>query len=149
MNLARWDPFRELDEWGDRLGRVFQRYPTATGQPREAMAMPDWAPAVDVMEDVEKFRIKVELPEVKKEDIKVSVQNGQLRIEGERKQEKEEKNKKFHRVERFYGSFLRTFSIPDNVDGAKLSAEFKDGLLNVYLPKTEKHVPKPVDVKVA
>jgi len=79
----------------------------------------------------------------------VSVENGVLTMQGERKQEKEEKGKKFHRMERYYGSFLRTFTVPDNVDDTKVRAEFKDGVLNVHLPKTEKAKPKAIEVKVA
>jgi HSP20 family protein len=93
--------------------------------------------------------IKAELPEVKKEDVKVSVDNGVLRIEGERRQEQEEKGKRFHRVERSYGSFLRTFTLPDNVDEAHVRADFKDGILCVRLQKSEKAKPKSIEVKVA
>lgn len=113
------------------------------------LTMPDWSPAVDIVESPEEFLVKAELPDVKKEDIKVSIHNGQLRIEGERKQEKEEKDKKYHRVERFYGSFVRTFVLPENVDETKLTAELKDGTLVVHLPKSQKVPPKAVEVKVA
>jgi HSP20 family protein len=153
MSLVRWDPFRELEEMGERLNRAFG----VAGRPgaraseagREALTVPDWAPVVDITETDEEYLIKAEIPEVKKEDVKVSVENGVLTMQGERKQEKEEKGKKFHRVERYYGSFLRTFTVPDNVDDAKVRAEFKDGVLNVHLPKTEKAKPKAIDVKVA
>jgi HSP20 family protein len=86
---------------------------------------------------------------VKREEVKVWVDNGVLTMQGERKQEKEENGKKFHRMERYYGSFLRTFTVPDNVDENKVKAEFKEGLLNVHLPKTEKAKPKAIEVKVA
>ncbi|MBK8259206.1 MAG: Hsp20/alpha crystallin family protein [Polyangiaceae bacterium] len=149
MGLVRWDPFRELDELSERLNTVFRRSPLVrAGGTQRDMMMPEWQPAVDIVESNNEFQIKVELPEVKKEDVKVTLHQGQLRIEGERKLEKEEKDKKYHRVERFYGQFVRTFMVPDNVDEARLSADFKDGLLNIHLPKTEKHVPKPVDVKI-
>lgn len=154
MNLVRWDPFRELEDMGERLNRVFAglgrpgsaRLPEAG---REALTVPEWSPMVDITETDEEYLIKAEIPEVKKEDVKVSVENGVLTLQGERKQEKEEKGKKFHRVERYYGSFLRTFTVPDNVDETKVKAEFKDGILNVHLPKTEKAKPKAVEVKVA
>jgi HSP20 family protein len=93
--------------------------------------VPDWPPAVDIAETPEEFLIKADLPEVKKEDVKVTVENGVLLIEGERRQEKEENTKKFHRIERAYGSFVRMFMVPDAIDEAKVSAVFKDGLLNV------------------
>lgn len=152
MSITRWDPFRELEEVSNQLNRLFGRStlarPTAEAG-KDAMTAVDWAPSVDVAETAEEFQVKAELPEVKKEDIKVAVENGLLRIEGERKQEKEEKGKKYHRVERSYGSFLRSFTLPDNVDAAKVQAEFKDGVLNVRLPKAPAAKPKTVEVKVA
>jgi HSP20 family protein len=153
MNLVRWDPMREMEELSDRLTRAFSGRPWMTRSPvaegREALTVPDWAPMVDITETDNEYLIKAELPEVKREDVKVSVEDGVLTFAGERKQEKEEKGKKFHRVERFYGSFLRTFTVPDNVDEAKVKAEFKDGILNVHLPKTEMAKPKAIEVKVA
>ena len=106
------------------------------------------APRVDIAETDKEFSIKAEIPEVKKEDVKVTVDNGVLTIRGERKQEKEEKDKKFHRVERFYGSFMRSFTLPDNVDESKIEASFKDGMLNLTIPKTEATKPKAIDVKI-
>ena len=150
MSIVRWDPFRELEEMSDRLNRVFARSNLATqAGNRDAFSSFDWAPSVDIAETAEAFEIKAELPDVKKEDVKVTVEDGELRISGERKQEKEERGKKYHRVERSYGSFMRSFTLPDNVDDAKLTAEYKDGLLNVRLPKTEKAAPKAIAVKVS
>lgn len=152
MSITRWDPFRELEDMSDRLNRVFSRSSLArTGaeSSRDALTVFDWAPSVDIVETNEEFLIKAELPEVKREDVKVSVDGGVLRIEGERKQEKEEKGKKYHRTERSYGSFLRTFSLPDNIDEGKIRADFKDGVLNVRLQKAEKAKPKAIEVKVA
>lgn len=107
-----------------------------------------WAPRVDIAETEKEFIIKAEIPEVKKEEVKISVDNGILSIRGERKQEKEEKGKKFHRVERYYGSFTRSFTLPDNVDETKIEASFKDGMLNIQIPKSEKSKPKAIDVKI-
>ena len=150
MSIVRWDPFRELEEMSDRLNRVFSRSNLATPPSgKEGFFSFDWTPSVDIAETAEAFEIKAELPDVKKEDVKVTVEDGELRIFGERKQEKEEKGKKFHRVERSYGSFMRSFTLPENVDDSKLTAEYKDGLLNVRLPKTEKAKPKAIAVKVA
>jgi HSP20 family protein len=152
MNLVRWDPFRELEEMGERFSRILPtvgrmgRVPEAG---REAMTVPDWAPMVDIVETKDEYLIKAELPEVKREDVKVSVENGVLTLRGERKMEKEEKDKKVHRIERYYGSFLRTFTVPEEVEEAKVKAEFKDGLLYVHLPKTERAKPKAIEVKVA
>ena len=150
MSIVRWDPFRELEEMSDRLNRVFARTGSArAADDTGAFLTFDWAPSVDIAETAEAFEIKAELPDVKKDDVKVTVEDGQLRISGERKQEKDEKGKKFHRVERSYGSFMRSFALPENVDDSKLSAEYKDGVLNVRLPKTEKAKPKAIAVKVS
>ena len=147
MSLIRWDPFRELEDVSDRLNRMFGR--GALAQPgKDMMISFDWAPSVDIAETIEEFQVKAELPDVKKEDIKVSVYHGILRIEGERKQEKEENGKKWHRVERSYGSFLRSFSLPEHIDDTKVRAEFKDGVLNVRLPKSPAAKPKSLQVKI-
>jgi HSP20 family protein len=148
MNVVRWDPFRELEEMSDRLNRVFGRPTTQRKGGKETMTVADWSPAVDIGESEREYLIHVELPEVKKEDVKVSVQEGVLTIHGERKQEKEEKGKQYHRVERSYGSFARSFTVPDGVDETKVTAEFKDGMLNLHLPKSERAKPKAIDVKI-
>lgn len=149
MNLTKWDPFRELEDVTQRLNRIFGHSLVSKGQGSEAMKPAEWAPAVDVSETDEAFVIKAEIPEVKKEDVKVTMQDGALTIQGERRQEKEEKGKRYHRIERSYGSFMRSFDLPNNVDEAKAKAEFKDGLLTLTLPKTEKAKPKAIEVKVA
>jgi len=149
MNLVRWDPFRELQDMSDRLGRVFARPEMRSATGNEALTFPDWAPAVDIAETPEEFLIKAEIPGVKKEDVKVSFSDDTIRIEGERKQEKEEHGKKYHRVERSYGSFVRTFIVPNGVNEGAMSAEFKEGVLQVHLPKSNKPAPKSVEVKVS
>jgi len=146
MNLVRWDPFRELEEMSNRLNRLFERPTLRTGNGKEALTVADWVPSVDISETDSEYLIKGELPGVKKEDVKVMLQDGVLTIQGERKQEKEEKGKKFHRVERSYGSFVRSFTLPDYVDDAKVKAEFKEGILNLHLPKSEKAKPKAIEV---
>lgn len=112
------------------------------------MTVSEWTPLVDITEDEKEYLIKAELPEVKKEDVKVTVEDGVLTITGERKFEKEEKDKKYHRIERAYGSFMRSFTLPDTAAGDKVSAEFKDGVLKVHLPKSPEAKPKSIDVKV-
>ncbi len=145
MNLVRWDPWREMDDMLDRYSREVWR-PRGAGQ--EVLKSGDWSPRVDIAETDGEFVIKAEIPEVKKEDVKVNVDNGVLCISGERRQEKEEKTKKLHRVERSYGSFTRSFTLPDNVDETKIRASFKDGMLNLSLPKTKAPKPKALEVKV-
>src|SRR2546425_12649664 len=116
---------------------------------QESIAVAEWAPLVDITEDDKEYLIKAELPEVRKDDVKVAVENGVLTISGERKFEKEQKNKKYHRVERAYGSFVRSFTLPEGADADKVNAEFKDGVLKVHLPKSEEVKPKQIEVKVA
>jgi HSP20 family protein len=148
MSIVRWDPFRELEDMSNRLNRMFGRSPLAREAETQMVAF-DWAPSVDISENPEEFVIKAEVPGVNKDDVKVSIEDGVVSIQGERKQEKEEKDKKFHRIERSYGSFLRSFSLPSNIDDAKVQAQFKDGLLTVRLPKSASAKPKSVEVKVS
>ena len=147
--ITRWDPFKELDDLQTRLSTMFGRAPVRKDVGKEeAMTIAEWAPLVDISEDEKEYLIKAELPEVKKEDVKVAVQDDVLTISGERTLEKEEKGKKYHRVERAYGIFSRSFTLPEDADPSKVNAEFKDGVLKVHLAKSEKAKPKSIDVKV-
>ena len=119
------------------------------GNGKESITLPEWTPLADITEDDREYVIKAELPELRKEDVKVTVENGVLTISGERKFEKEEKKKKYHRVERGYGSFVRTFALPEDADAGKVKAEFKHGMLEVHLPKNERAKPKQIEVHVA
>jgi HSP20 family protein len=144
MQLTRWNPFVELDEIQQRLNRLFVERTAKT--PPDAFA--DFMPPVDIQETENEFIVKADLPDVKKEEVKVHLQDGVLAIEGERRQEKEEKGKRFHKVEREYGKFVRRFAMPTDIDATKVRAEFKEGVLNVYLPKAPSAKPMLVDVKV-
>lgn len=151
--LEIWNPFHELDEVQNRLSTFFGGFPEFGKFPKRLFgngdkALPDWAPQVDISENDKEYLVKADLPEMKKEDVEVTVENGVLTISGERKTEKEEKKKKFHRIERSYGTFLRTFTLPEGADSAKIAAEFKDGVLKVHLPKSPVSKSKPVEVKV-
>lgn len=147
--LNRWNPFKETEDLQNRVARLFGLAPVRAGNGgQEAMTVTEWAPAVDIVEDDKEWLVKADLPEVKKEDVKVTVEDGVLTLTGERKFEKEEKNRKYHRVERAYGSFLRSFMLPDGADAAKVTAEFKDGVLKVHLPKSVSAKPKAVEVQV-
>ena len=147
---TEWNPFQELQDFENRLAGFFGRTSVRTnGDKQEAISIADWAPLVDISEDEKEYLVKAELPEVKKEDVRVTVENGVLSISGERKIEKEEKDKKYHRVERAYGRFERSFTLPEGADGTKITAEFKEGVLKVHLPKAETAKPKSVTVKVA
>lgn len=145
---TRWAPFKELEEITERFNRLFGRLPARRESGRESLTVADWAPTVDIAEDDKEYLIKAEIPEVDKKDVKVTVQEGVLTIQGERKQEKEENGRRFHRIERSYGSFVRSFSLPEDVAEDKVKAEFKDGVLFVHLPKAERPQPKAVEVKV-
>jgi HSP20 family protein len=149
QSTTRWDPFKELADFESGLERFFGRAPEIAGNGDEPITERLWEPLTDITEDDKEFLVMVELPEMKKEDVKVTVENGMLRISGERKAEKEEKNKKYHRIERSYGSFLRAFTLPNTADGAKINADYKDGVLKVHLPKTAEAKPKAVEVKMA
>ena len=146
--LTKWDPFKEMEDLQGRFAKFLGLSPTrvANGE-KELMTLAEWAPSVDIIEDEKEWLVKADLPEGKKEDVKVNVQNGVLTINGERKFEKEEKDKKYRRIERSYGTFFRSFTLPEGADGSKVSAEFRDGVLKVHLPKNEKAKPQTIEVK--
>ena len=155
MNLIKWKPIVELEDVANRLNRIFGRTParvepSRSGKESEILTVADWAPSVDISETDKGYLIKAEIPDVKKENVKVILQDGMLTIQGERQMEKEEKGKKFHRIERCYGSFVRSFTVPDDADENAIKAEFKDGMLNVTLSKSEKveSKSKAIEVKV-
>ena len=145
MKLTKWEPFREME---DVFGRFSRPLGWHHGFGQELARAGDWTPRVDISETDNEFVIKAEIPDISKEDVKVTVENGVLTFRGERKQEKEEKGKKFHRIERYYGCFCRSFSLPDNVDESKIDASFKDGMLELTIPKTEAKKPKSIEVAV-
>ncbi len=148
--MKAWNPLKEMVELENRLSTIFNRTGTVPGDNKEeTLRVTEWAPLVDIAEDDKGYTIKAELPGIKKEDIAVTVENGVLSIKGERKSEQEEKSKRYHRIERFYGRFERSFTLPEDADGTKVGAEYKDGVLKVHLAKSEKALPKAIEVKVA
>ena len=155
MSLIRWNPLHELDRWpSDFFGvqrdinRLFDNFFRSSVGSEETMATSVHAPSVDIAEQENEFVVKVELPGVEKEDVKISLESNILTIKGEKKQEKEEKNKNFHRLERSYGSFQRSFTLPSSVKSEKIDAVFTNGILNITLPKIEEAKPKQIEVKV-
>jgi HSP20 family protein len=146
--LTRWDPFRELEEVHNRLSSVFESGFPRSRDREQSILTTAWAPLVDISEDDKSYQINVELPDMKREDIKVNVENGILTISGERLREEEQENRKFHRVERAYGSFVRNFTLPQNVDSNKVNATYRDGVLRVSIEKSESARPKAIEVKV-
>ena len=144
--LINWDPFKEMNQISNLL-----RHSSARGGGSPLETVGDWAPAVDISEDETGFTITADLPDVSRDDVKVSVENGSLTISGERRHESEDEDtgKKFHRIERSYGSYSRSFAVPDNVDSGNITASFRDGVLNVTLPKVElEDRPGKIDVNV-
>ena len=154
--LIRWDPFRvqwnplkERDELENRLSPLLGHRASTGNGGKEALTVAEWSPLVDIVEDENEYRIKAELPAMKKEDVRLTVDNGVLTISGERRYEQEEKREKHHRIERAYGSFVRSFSLPEDADGSKVTADYKDGVLHMHLPKSEKAKPKSIEIKVS
>jgi len=148
MNRTRWNPFKDRDELESRLATLFAGREATDNGGKEALTVTQWSPLVDIMEDEKEYLIKTELPDMKKEEVRLTVENDVLSISGERKFEKEEKSKKYHRVERAYGSFVRSFSLPEDANGSKVTADFKDGMLHVHLPKSVQAKPKAIEIKV-
>jgi HSP20 family protein len=133
MNITRWEPFREFEDMFRQYSPFFSRQMLR----REAGEMEQWTPVADISETDKEFLIKAELPEVKKEDVKVTLQDGAITISGERRHEQKQKGENELRVESFYGTFSRTFALPDNIDTKGIRAESKDGVLRVHVPKLE------------
>jgi HSP20 family protein len=151
LSITPWErtfPFRGFDKLSDQIDRMFQaRFPRFDNI-EENLTVADWVPPVDIHETDKEFLVKAEIPEVKKDDVKITIEEGVLTIKGERKAEREEKGKTFHRTERMYGTFLRSFALPNEVEEAKAVAEFKDGMLTLHLPKSERAKPKTIEVKL-
>jgi len=148
MSLVRWEPFSGTDEIFNRLmPAAFGRWPRLT-LPANRDTKFEWAPSADISETEKEFRVRAELPAVKKEDVKVTVDQGMLTIEGERRQEREDKTEKYHRVESFHGSFSRSFSLPENIYADAIRCESKDGVLVVHIPKVQAAAPKSKQIKV-
>jgi HSP20 family protein len=149
MRVIRWEPFRDVDDVFNRFfADALRRFPTQSGAGGEAQAPREWAPLADVSENGAEYVIKAELPEVRKEDVSITVQDGVLTLSGERKQEKREDGERTHRLERFYGSFARRFALPENVDEQGIRAESRDGLIVIRIPKQAVVEPQPRQIRV-
>ncbi|HTR26229.1 MAG TPA: Hsp20/alpha crystallin family protein [Terriglobales bacterium] len=147
MNIIRWnDPFRDLAHLQERLNRAFDGALTPHGR-EEDLFTGTWAPPVDIYETKDKTILKAELPGFNESEIQLKFEDGTLSLEGERKFEKDEKNENYHRVERAYGRFVRTFTIPVNVDHEKIAASMQNGILTVELPKREETKPKAIRIE--
>lgn len=145
MRLMRWEPFREMDDLLKGFGPVLGRMPVA-GRPSAEGC--EFLPPTEVVEREKEYLVKIDLPDVRKEDVKVLFEGGVLTIKGERKVEKEVKGEKVHRTERFYGTFERSFALPDDVDEKSIRAEARDGVLVVTLPRTAVEKPRPLAIAI-
>ena len=145
--IARWDPFREFSTLQDRMNRLFRESYGPEGRD-ESLTTSQFAPPVDVYEDEHNVVLKVEVPGIDEKDIDVRVENNVLTVHGERKVEKEEKEENFRRIERQYGSFTRTFTVPSTVDAERIQADYDKGILKIVLPKKAEAKPKSIKVNV-
>ena len=145
MAVVRWDPFRDLNLLQDRMNRLFDDAGRGW-RADEPAATTTWSPAVDIFETEAEIIVKAELPGMERKDITLHLENNVLSLRGERKFEKETKDENYHRIERSYGAFSRSFAIPATVDEEKIRADYKDGVLNIVLPKKEQARPKQIKI---
>ncbi len=145
MTLVRWRPFREIDGLTNEFNRLFENFLSLGGRNTELMPF-EWKPVTNLREDKGNYIVEAEIPGMKKEDIKISFKDGSLTINGERKEEDEKKEENSHLIERKYGSFCRSFSLPEGVKEDKIDASYKDGILKVVLPKAEEVKAKEITV---
>ena len=148
MAMVRFDPFRDLAVLQDRMNRLFNEAYTPR-QSDDLLNRGTWTPAVDIYEHDGKLVLKAELPDMRRDDIDVSVENSTLTIRGARKLDHDIKQESVHRIERAYGSFVRSFSLPNTVDPAKIGAEYKNGVLTITLPYREEAKPRQINIEVA
>lgn len=146
--LRVWDPWRDFGSLQERINKMFDDTIRSTGAGDEELATGAWSPAVDIHETEDSFVVSADLPGLKKDDIQINVEDNTLTIKGEKKFEEKVPRDKYIRVERNYGTFVRSFSLPQNVDSAKIKATFKDGILDLTLPKREESKPKKIAVEV-
>jgi HSP20 family protein len=148
--VITWNPLREMAEAQNRFNPfLWDGFPNRMGSGEiPSLAVADWSPEVDISEDDHGYLLKADLPEMKKDDVRVTVEDGILCVSGERKSEKEDQKKKFHRIERSFGNFRRSFTLPEDADSTKVTAEFHDGVLKVHLPTTPIARSKAIEVKV-
>ena len=147
-NLLRSDPFRELEEMSQRLNRFLIGHDGKTSEAEETLTMADWSPSVDVSETETEFKITAELPGIQIEDLKVTLEQGVLTLEGERRNDQQAEGHRLHRTELPSGRFFRSFTVPDVVESTNIRAELKDGLLHIHLKKSEDAKRKAIEVQI-
>lgn len=144
MNVIRWDPYRELSSLADRVHRAFGA-PAPRGRDEE-LNLGTWIPPVDIVEEKDRITLTAELPGFQPDEVEVQMEGGVLTLKGERKFEEEKEGRSYHRVERSYGQFVRSFTLPNNVDRESIKASFNDGVLTIALPKREEAKPKQIKI---
>src|SRR5881397_3908226 len=148
--LITWNQLREMEEAQNRVNRFLGGFPNRLGSGEtHSLAVADWSPEINISQDDHEYLLKADLPEMKKDDVRVTVEDGILSVSGERKSVKEDQKRKFHRIERSFGNFRRSLTLPEDADSTKVTAEFLDGVLKVHLPTTTKARSKALEVKVA
>ncbi len=145
MAIIRWDPFKDMMTLRDKMNRLFEEAVTHKGEEKDLISS-SWAPAVDIYEKDNELILTAEVPGINEKDIEISLEDNTLSIKGERKFEKETKEENFHRIERSYGSFFRSFSLPANIDQEKIQAEHENGILRITMPKKAELKPKLIKV---
>ncbi|MFQ5801510.1 MAG: Hsp20/alpha crystallin family protein [Candidatus Methylomirabilales bacterium] len=148
MAVVRWDPFQDLITLQDRMNQIFEQTLARSRGDREGVMASSWSPPVDIYETAESLVLRAELPGLSKEDIDIQVRDNRLTLKGERRHEKEVKQENYLRVERAYGAFQRAFALPMDIQPDKIRAAFKDGVLEVNIPKAETAKPKHIKVEV-
>jgi len=151
MTLVKWNPTRDLFNLEKEFNKIFSTFGDKFGINRadeEAYENAIWSPLADITEDEDKYTVKLDLPGIDKKNVKLSFTEGQISISGERKQEDEEKNTKYHRVERMYGKYFRSFTLPNKIKEDKIDAQFKNGQLTIVIPKADEVKPKEIEIKV-
>ena len=148
MTIVKWDPFRNVAALQDRINRIFDESFSRTADLEDDISMSAWKPLVDIYETDEAIILKAELPGIKKEDVSVEVKDNILTLKGERAEEKEIKEKTYYRKERAFGTFNRAFNLQHRIQPDKIKARFKDGVLEIEIPKPEEEKPKQITVKV-
>ena len=149
MAITRFDPFRDLAVLQERVNRLFNDRLQGQGQDEAMLHRGSWAPAVDIYETDGALVLKAELPDLRREDIDVNVENHTLTLRGERRFDEQVKQEQFHRIERAYGAFVRQFTLPSTVDATRIAAEYKNGVLTITLPLREEAKPRSVKIDVA
>lgn len=145
MNVIRWEPFAAMDDMFNRFPSMLERWARMSGSGEKGM---EWSPSVDISETDQEYLIRASLPAVRKEDVNVTVEDGMLTVSGERRQREEQKDERFHKIESFYGSFSRSFSLPEGIDASAIRADSKDGVLTIHVPKTKAEAKRPTTIKV-